>query len=112
MSGTTNDCGCEDQAAKPTASVGTGTFALLPQKMRLQFPNGTVVIGPADGMGMPPGTAELDPTEILGTFCKLFPSACGLKPRNPEPGGDDGCYKIIGPDGTTITICPPHKDAA
>lgn len=107
MPDTTGGCGCDEREATMAANVKTGTFELLPQRMRLQFQNGTVVIGPADGMGIPPGTAALDPSDILKTFCRVFPAACGTKPGKSEP---EGCYKIIGPDGTTIRICPPGTD--
>jgi hypothetical protein len=75
--------------------------------VRLDYANGYALEVPADDEE----TASLDTGDIGPIFdgiCKVFPRLCG--------GGDDkkppsGCYKIEGPDGTVITICPPPRAA-
>jgi hypothetical protein len=87
-----------------TASI-KGTLQ-LPQMVRVEYDNGTSVEVSSDFEV----TERLidDVGDIISTVCKIFPKLCGGG-GGGGGGSGSGCYKIIGPDGTEITICPPPK---
>lgn len=78
---------------------GRGSFQLLPQQVRVDFDDGSAVVAPLGEATISARSVGVSAGDIITIACKLFPSLCG--------GGGGGCYIIIGPDGTKITICPP-----
>jgi hypothetical protein len=99
-------CGCPAGAA---AAKYEGRFRLLPQLVQVDFENGASVTAPASE-AMTVSAAALGDTigPIIDIACRIFPTLCG----GGGGGGGGGCYVIKGPDGTTITICPPGHGIA
>lgn len=80
----------------------SGRFTVLEQ-MRLEYPDGTQVVGPLNGSLPSAEALRVTAGDIIDIACRIFPKLCG---GGGGGGGGDGCYKITLPDGTTITICP------
>jgi len=83
--------------------------------VRMDFANGTALQAPA-GASITPGLVS-DIKDIIDIACKLT-DWCGGGGKGGSGGGSGGsggggggtgCYTIVTPDGTTITICPPRR---
>jgi len=100
---------------KPTATANPGNqqiqgrFKLLPQQVRIDFDDGSAIIAPAGEAPIPSTSVAITVGDVVDILCKIFPKYCGG--GGGGGGGGEGCYTIIGPDGTKITICPPPKAA-
>lgn len=81
-----------------------GKFALF-ELAHVRFPDGTAVIAPSHEVALNAKSVAGTIGDIIDIACKLFPKICGVR-------GGGGCYVIIGPDGTKITICPPGGGVA
>ena len=91
-------------------SVSQGRFQLLPQQVRVDFEDGSAVVAPVGEVTIHSASLKTTIGDIIDIACKIFPKLCGEKDGGGG-GTKPGCYTIIGPDGTTITICPPAKAA-
>jgi hypothetical protein len=95
-----NDEETEDRG--PSAESG-GKFRTL-RLVQVDFEDGSSVIAPDGEVSVARSPADTV-GDIIGIACKLFPRLCA--PPDKKPDTKPGCYTIIGPDGTKITICPP-----
>ncbi|MCI5144493.1 MAG: hypothetical protein D3923_02980 [Candidatus Electrothrix sp. AR3] len=73
--------------------------------IQMDFNNGTTLIAPDDFV-ISKGILG-DIKDIIDIGCKLT-GWCGGG-SGGSGGSRQGCYTIITPDGTSITICPPSK---
>lgn len=93
--------------------TGQGRFQLLPQQVQVDFEDGSGIVAPIGEATIQAASVASTVGDIITIACKLFPKLCGIKDDGDGGGGGKpGCYKITGPDGTVITICPPGKGAA
>lgn len=84
-----------------------GKFRVV-EMVEWEFADGSGVIAPAGEVSFSARGVASTIGDIITIACKLFPKLCGEKDPG-DGGGGGGCYVIIGPDGTKITICPPGK---
>lgn len=78
--------------------------------MQVDFDDGSSIIAPVGEAMIAERTVADTVGDIITIACKLFPRLCGGGGGDGGGGGGKpGCYVIIGPDGTEITICPPKK---
>jgi hypothetical protein len=75
--------------------------------IQMDFEDGTTVVAP-EGFSFNKSTLG-DVGDIIDIACKIT-GWCGGG-GGGSGGGGSGCYTIILPDGTKITICPPPKTA-
>lgn len=104
------DCSCGPATTKGKAQ---NSFELLPQLAKIDYENGYSVVLPADEP-MPSAASIVKSGEtVLNILCHVFPKICAPPTTGGGNGGGGtgGCYTIIGPDGTKITICPPGRTA-
>ncbi len=96
-----------ESRSKGPASKSQGTFNMLPRMVQVVFEDGSSITAPSDDL-LPLSEASVAITvgDIVDIACKIFPKLCGGG-NGGGGGGKPGCYEIKGPDGTTITICPP-----
>lgn len=76
--------------------------------IQMDFDNGTTFIAPED-VAMTKSIIG-DIGDIIDVGCRLT-GWCGGGSGGGSSGGSTGCYTIITPDGTSITICPPPQRA-
>lgn len=92
-------------ASREEHSNAAGRFRTLPEMVRVDFEDGSAVIGPASEITLSARSVSVTAGDIIDIACKIFPKLCGG--GGGGGGGGSGCYTIILPDGTKITICPP-----
>jgi hypothetical protein len=98
-----------DQRQAGTQGPIKGTFHTLPQMVRVDYEGGFSIEVPADFSVSARLIDDIGP--IVSAVCKLFPRVCGGGGGGDTTTTGQGCYTIITPDGTKITICPPSKAA-
>lgn len=95
---------------RSTSAVSQGKFQFIPQQVRVDFEDGSAIVGPVGEMTIQAASVASTAGDIISIVCKVFPSLCELDDGGGD--GDSGCYIIIAPDGTKITVCPPPKKIA
>ncbi|MCB0164585.1 MAG: hypothetical protein KDI79_10180 [Anaerolineae bacterium] len=99
-----------NKVIEQTRLTGQGKFQFLPQQVQIDFEDGSAIIAPVGEATIEAASVAITAGDIIDIACKLFPKLCGGG-GGGGGGGKPGCYVIVGPDGTTITICPPAKIA-
>lgn len=78
--------------------------------VQIDFEDGSSLTAPEGDANVSARPVSAVVGDIITIACKLFPSLCEIKDGGGGgDGGGAGCYTIIGPDGTRITICPPPR---
>jgi len=110
MATITNEENVMDKQKEQTGLTGQGKFQFLPQQIQVDFEDGSAIVAPVGEATIRAASVASTVGDIIDIACKLFPKLCGGGgDGGGGGGGKPGCYVIIGPDGTTITICPPMK---
>jgi hypothetical protein len=78
-----------------------GKFQLVPQQVRVDYEDGSSVVGPAGEVTVATRSIVDTVKDVKSIFCSVFPtsSICGPS-APPATVGRPGCYTITGPDGT------------